>query len=459
MAELSKLGRQSNFLAQIDEEVITGGDMKQYLNQKKQQSKAAWRNSCSSLVELKGFLGEQGDTVEEIVSDLMLKVETEKTDITKHVVKLLQGVNDNMMKDRPCYNCKETGSKMVGKNLQKCQSCHGTMIKVTLGAKTRQIYISCITEILRFYGLLNNVNQKNIKIKQPKLLKEKKYALEKKTAMKIVTNANNSMRRTFLKFQCLTGTRLNETIHLKPEHFSYVDNQGKKTSKENMFRMRVDLPAEITKTGVERYCIIHKDIQDEVFKLVNTPTGKTKWQQHDKPNEYVFHTSTSAESGHSNEERSFTFERERMIKDGHEEMALQYMSGRHKITIHSLRSMFITLANRVSGSDLAGDFGDHMAGHTEGGMKALYDRMPENMVMEIWIKAEPLLSMENNATQEMEVMQDEITFLKEQSEQKEKETKQMIQDMQERHIEEMAKQQVAFLEQMEKRFELKKKSK
>ena len=232
-----------------------------------------------------------------------------------------------------------------------------------------------------------------------------------------------------------------------------------KTSKENMFRMRVDLPAEITKTGVERYCIIHKDIQDEVFKLVNTPTGKTKWQQHDKPNEYVFHTSTSVESGHSNEERSFTFERERMIKDGHEEMALQYMSGRHKITIHSLRSMFITLANRVSGSDLAGDFGDHMAGHSEGGMKALYDRMPENMVMEIWIKAEPLLSMENNSTEEMEVMQDEITFLKEQSEQKEKETKQMIQDMQERHIEEMAKQQVAFLEQMEKRFELKKKSK
>jgi hypothetical protein len=453
------LGRQSNFLAQIDDEVKTGGNLEQYLNQKKLQSFGSWRNASSSIVELKGFLAEQGDTIEEIVSDLLQKVE-QKTDITKHVVKLLQGVNDNMMKERPCYNCKETGTKMVGKNLQKCNSCHGDLIKKYLSATSRKIYVSCISDILRFNGLLNNINERNLRIKQPKLLKQKKYPLEKKTAMKIVANGNTSMRRTFLKFQSLTGTRLNETVHIKPEHFSYVDKKGKKTSKEKMFRMRVDLPAEITKTGVERYCLIHKDIQDEVSALLSSGSDKTKWQKHDHPNEYVFHTSITPESAHNNEERAFTFERKNMLKDGHEEMALKYKSGRHKITIHSLRSFFITHANRVSGSDLAGDFGDHMAGHQAGSaMKEIYDNMPEAMVMEQWLKAEPLLSLENDSTEQLETMQSEIDFLKNQSEQKEEETKNMIHDMQESHIEEMAKQQIAIMEQLEKRFELKKKSK
>ena len=452
------MGRQSNFLAQIDDEVKTGGNLEQYLIQKKLQSFGSWRNASSSIVELKGFLAEQGDTIEEIVSDLLQKVE-KKTDITKHVVKLLQGLNDNMMKERPCYNCKETGTKMVGKNLQKCNSCHGDLIKKDTSATSRKIYLSCISDILRFNGLLNNINERNLRIKQPKLLKEKKYPLEKKTAIKIITNGNTSMRRTFMKFQCLTGTRLNETVHIKPEYFSYVDEQGKKTSKEKMFRMRVDLPAEITKTGVERYCLIHKDIQDEVSALLSSGSDKTKWQKHDNPNEYVFHTSITPESAHNNEERAFTFERNNMLKDGHEEMALKYKSGRHKITIHSLRSLFITNANRISGSDLAGDFGDHMAGHQNGNaMKAVYDRMPDDMVMELWIKAEPLLSLENDSTEQLETMQSEIDFLKNQSEQKEEETKNMIHDMQESHIEEMAKQQIAIIDQLEKRFELKKKS-
>ena len=146
-----KLGRQSNFLAQIDDEVKTGGSINDHLAAKLLQSHGSWRNAMSSLWELKGFLHEQDDTIEEIVSDLLKKIEN-KEDVTKHVKNLLQGINDNMQKERPCYNCKETGTHIVGKNLSKCNSCHGKMKKKPLAQKTRKIYISGVREILRFFG-------------------------------------------------------------------------------------------------------------------------------------------------------------------------------------------------------------------------------------------------------------------------------------------------------------------
>ena len=453
------MGRQSNFLAQIDNEAKTGGNINDHLAVKLLQSKGSWRNAMSSLMELKGFLHEKDDTLEEIVSDLLQKIEN-KEDVTKHVKNLLQGINDNMMKERPCYNCKETGTHMKGENLCKCNSCHGTLKKKPLSQKSRKVYISGIREILRFFGVLNGINERNLILKQGKTLKEKKYALEKKTALKIVNATNTSMRRVFQMFLAMTGCRLGESIQLKPEHFSYVDKHGKKTTRDKMFRLRVDLPANITKTGVERYVLIHRDIQEAVLNLVDNTAAKTKWQKHSHQNEYAFHTANTAESAYRNEERAFHIQRERMINDGHDFMGLQYLTGRHKITLHTFRSMFITLANRVSGSDISGDFGDHMAGHQDGAaMKGIYDRMPDDMVMELWLKAEPLLSLENNSSEEIELMQNEIKLLKEQAELREEETKKTIAEIQERHIEELAKQQVELMESLEEKFELKKKSK
>ena len=249
--------------------------------------------------------------------------------------------------------------------------------------RARRRPFSQIRDVFRFYGLLNNVNEKNLILKQPKQLKEKKYALEKKTAIKIVANTNTSMRRTLLQFLCMTGMRIAEAAHIRPEYFSFVDEKGEKTTKDKMFRMRVDLPAKITKNKTERYVLVHKDIQEAVLRLVENTSAKTKWQKHSNPNEYVFHTAISASSAENNEERAFSDQRKRMINDGFEEMGLKYETGRHKITLHTMRSMFITIANRVSGSDLAGDFGDNIADHNDGSMKAIYDRMPENMVINI----------------------------------------------------------------------------
>ena len=458
--QLSKeLGRQSNLLAQIDEEDTNGGNIEDFLQQKLVQSFGSWRNASSAIVELKAYFAKTNDTLETIVADLLYRVQEENRDITKQLKSILQGISNDLQKDRPCPNCKETGKKMVNNRWIKCKSCHGTLVKPPNAQRSRKIYLSQIRDVFRFYGLLNNVNEKNLILKQPKQLKEKKYALEKKTAIKIVANTNTSMRRTLLQFLCMTGMRIAEAVHIRPEYFSFVDEKGEKTTKDKMFRMRVDLPAKITKNKTERYVLVHKDIQEAVLRLVENTSAKTKWQKHSNPNEYVFHTAISASSAENNEERAFTDQRKRMINDGFEEMGLKYETGRHKITLHTMRSMFITIANRVSGSDLAGDFGDNIADHNDGSMKAIYDRMPENMVMELWLKAEPLLSFENQADEQIDFLREEISILQKQSEQNETDTQRVIQEMNERHIEEMADIQVKTMEALEKRFELKKKSK
>ena len=435
----SKLGRQSKFLSQIEITDSKGGNIEDYLQTKKSQSYGSFRNATSALAELKGFIEDQGDTLEIVVSDLLFKVEKENKDITKHIQKLLQGVSDNMQKNRPCYNCNSTGRKLVNGHRQQCKSCHGDSIKGPLGQKSRKIYLSIIKDILRFYGLLNNINEKNLSIKYPKNLKEKKYALEKKVARKIIPYGNNTLRRLLLLFLCMTGMRLNEAIQLKPEFFSFVDRQGSKTTREKMFRIRVDLPAIITKSGIDRYSIIHHELQEAILhELENSKR------------EYLFHN-TKVSSAHNNEERAFTNMREEMIKDGIKEMGLKYQSGRHKITIHKFRSLFITMANRVSGSDLAGDFGDNMAGHSDGKMKTIYDQMPDSMIMDLWLKAEKLLSFDQNNSEETESLRDEIQLLKDQVKQRDKDHKAEIEELNKKHLENIAEMQFKTIEEFEKR--------
>ena len=190
-----------------------------------------------------------------------------------------------------------------------------------------------------------------------------------------------------------------EVLKIQPKDFYFIDSNAERCSRDKMFQIVVTLRGADTKMKKGRDMFVHEDDNKTILRLLETRKDK----------KYMFHNNCDSESAYGSADKEFTAIREAMVADGYEYMSLwNDQHTNHEIKIHTLRSLAITLGNRIGH-----EFGDMLAGHTDG-MRKIYDRMPLKQKLEYWLKAQPLLSFENDNSDTITQLQDENVLLKEQ---------------------------------------------
>ena len=388
-------------------------------------SESSHDTAKSSLKEIEGYLISQGDTLTSILEGLV-KRKNDKENLAPLIKALLSGFEQYSSKTRKCSNCdgkgfisyvKNVKNKNNGKiksvkvNNAKCTSCKANMIdedgidwkiaiKKPASYTTRSKNLTNFKELLRFYNLLDTINDKSIKPKREKKVENVGYALSKEQGKLIVSYAKTTLEKAKWKFcTCSGGGRIMEVLNMQPKDFYFVDSNAERTTKDKMFQIVVTLRGKDTKTKKGRDMFVHEDDNKTILRLLETRKDK----------KYMFHDNCDSKSAYKSADTEFTNIREAMVEDGYEYMSLwNDQHTNHEIKIHTLRSLAITLGNRIGHQ-----FGDMLAGHTDG-MRKIYDRMPLKQKLEYWLEAQPLLSFENDNSDELTSLQEENALLKQQ---------------------------------------------
>ncbi len=414
----------SNLLSTLDNESKgIGLTIEGFLEDRLNISESSYITAKTSLKEIEGYLISQRDTLTVVLEELV-KRNNNKENLAPIIKKLLSGFEQYSSKTRVCNNCDGKGfisyvknSKNNGKiksvkmNNVKCTACRAnkidqdgiewkTTIKKPSSYNTRSKNLTNFKELLRFYGLLDTINDKSIKPKREKKIDNLGYALSKEQGKLIVSYAKTTLEKAKWTFLiCSGGGRIDEVNRIQPKDFYFIDKNAERCSKEDMRLIAVTLRGQDTKMKKGRDMFVHEDDNDTIMRLMDSRKDK----------KYMFHNNCDSKSAYTSADTEFTCIREAMVADGYEYMSLwNDQHTNHEIKIHTLRSLAITLGNRIGH-----EYGDMMAGHT-GGMRAIYDRMPLKQKMEYWIEAQSLLSFENDNSETITSLQEENALLKEQ---------------------------------------------
>jgi integrase len=414
----------SNLLSKLDNESKgIGLTIEGFLEDRLNLSESSHKTAKSALKEIEGYLISQGDTLTSILEGLV-QLNNEKKNLAPIIKALLSGFEKYSSKTRMCNNCdgkgfisyvknfKNNGKiKSVKMNKPKCTACRAnkidqdgiewkTTIKKPSSYNSRSKNLTNFKELLRFYGLLDTINDKSIKPKREKKVDNLGYALSKEQGKLIVSYAKTTLEKakwTFLV--CSGGGRVDEVNRIQPKDFYFIDSNAEKCSRENMRLIAVTLRGQDTKMKKGRDIFVHEDDNDTILRLMESRKNKP----------YMFHNNCDSKSAYKSADTEFNNIREAMVADGYEYMSLwNDQHTNHEIKIHTLRSLAITLGNRIGH-----EFGDMIAGHTDG-MRKIYDRMPLKQKMEDWIEAQPWLSFENDNSETITQLQEENVLLKEQ---------------------------------------------
>ena len=387
----------SNLLSKLENESKgIGLTIEGFLEDRLNLSESSYITAKTSLKEIEGYLISQRDTLTVVLEELV-QLNNDKKNLAPIIKKLLSGFEQYSSKTRVCNNCdgkgffsyvknsKNTGKiKSVKMNNVKCTACRGNKIdqdgleykktiKKPASYNSRSKHLTNFKELLRFYGLLDTINDKSIKPKREKKVENVGYALSKEQGKLIVSYAKTTLEKTKWTFcVCSGGGRIDEVNRIQPKDFYFVDGNAERCSKEDMKLIVVTLRGKDTKMKKGRDLFVHEDNNDTIMRFLETRKNKP----------YMFHNNCDSKSAYKTADNEFNAIREAMIKDGHEFMSLwNDQHTNHEIKIHTLRSLAITLGNRIGH-----EFGDMLAGHTDGQRK-IYDRMPLKQKMEFWIRS------------------------------------------------------------------------
>ena len=203
-------------------------------------SESSHDTAKSSLKEIEGYLISQGDTLTSILEGLV-KRKNDKENLAPLIKALLSGFEQYSSKTRKCSNCdgkgfisyvKNVKNKNNGKiksvkvNNAKCTSCKANMIdedgidwkiaiKKPASYTTRSKNLTNFKELLRFYNLLDTINDKSIKPKREKKVENVGYALSKEQGKLIVSYAKTTLEKAKWKFcTCSGGGRIMEVLNM-----------------------------------------------------------------------------------------------------------------------------------------------------------------------------------------------------------------------------------------------------
>ena len=247
------------------------------------------------------------------------------------------------------------------------------------------MYLSHFTELLRHCNLLKMVEEKLIKPKKEKKIKLRRKKITK-GQLKLILDYCDKPRKEIFKFLAYSGLRVEESLGLQTKNIYFIDENGLETKRDNRCRVAIAVEATTTKTKSEHFVIVHKELESMILKSLDSGLDRILNISSVSLREYL---------------KSL---REKMGADDHYFMTEVYPdTERHKFTLHSLRSYFITQANKAGDS-----FGHYRAGHESiDELKVIYDRKGDDEIMNMWFKAEDLLTIDEKP-QDQEAIRAEI---------------------------------------------------
>lgn len=379
----------SNYIKKRNKTKLEGKSEEVFIKNSLKASRTRHVQVTRSLQELNGFCQDTyQETRQEILADLLALSQQE--DITEDIQDLLQGISDYLLESQTCNTCINGKTKRN----TKCKSCHGTQRREPFQYNTYKGYMQSVKDFLRYHGVLRGINEKELKISIKKPEVEMPKALETPILKKIILSANK--KQLLYHFLATSTCRIGEALSLKGSDLEFIDEYGKPTKKKDYHRIKVLIKAEYAKNKKERFTFVHREIEEDILKRLDK-VGKTG---------KLFGSQASNDIQVSHEASHFQELREKLAEKGIEEVSEKYKTGRSKITLHTFRSWGVTKANRVDYG-----FGHFIAGHEQ--YMAIYDRLTEQEMLNMWKKAEMSMSLfeqipENDMIKELQRQLDEV---------------------------------------------------
>ena len=250
----------------------------------------------------------------------------------------------------------------------------------------------------------------------PKNVKERRESLSRETIKKILEYSSPERRALYLTLLS-SALRIGEAVQLRKRDFE-VSGQ----------RLKISVRAKYTKTKQERITFISKEAEAYMRPILDRMP----------PDKLVFGTNEDPFQAMQNEETYFQRLRQRA---GFDE---KYDSGVSKVTIHALRSYFITKCEKMHEG-----LGHALAGHDRY-MKE-YERFSDQELLEFYIKAEPELIISDEERQGLKI--DNLEKIKENLEKKEREAEFYKENMDKIIEEKVHQYNKEFIQNLEKMYD------
>lgn len=238
---------------------------------------------------------------------------------------------------------------------------------------TVRVNFNLVKNYLNWYGFGIYNEDVKTRLNFKKKIEEEAYPLSVEDIKLLLHHATASRRALYLVLSS-SGMRITETLLLRKRDLDFSNE-----------RITIVLKGKYTKTKKPRRTFISKEAETYLKPILDKI----------KDDDLVFGINEDPLLSKHSEEEYFARLRDRAgLTD-------RYDTGRHKISLHSFRSFFITKCNRIDS-----DFGNSLAGHAR--YMKRYDRLTDKEKLELYLKAEPTLSIyENFDTTEYEQMLNE----------------------------------------------------
>lgn len=256
------------------------------------------------------------------------------------------------------------------------------------GAYTIRTRFSIIRNCLYHLGVKTNPQDIKQLLKFPKKITEEKYPLKKDELKNIILSHSRNPKRQALYLACSSsGMRIGEALQIKKKDIDF-----------SMERPMIKIQAEYTKTKSARTTFVSKECLEKIMM----------YYKELEDNDSLF---TDSKGEIKNIERNEQTALSRSLKTlGYTE---KYSSnGFYKITTHSFRAYFFTLATRKHDENYA----HKMTGH--GGYLMQYDRLDDKEKLKLYLELEPELVVFQQTKNELEIEKlklenDDIQLLRE----------------------------------------------
>ncbi len=221
---------------------------------------------------------------------------------------------------------------------------------------------------LNWYGFEVYTESVRARLNFPRKIEEEKHPLTL-DEIRIILNASSPSRRVLYLFLTSTGLRISEAIQIRKQDLDF-----------SFDRIMVKVKGSYAKTRKPYKTFITKETEKLLIPILENL----------KDTDLIFGTNEDRDlSKHTEEDYYYRMRARAGFGD------LKYDNGRHKITLHSFRSWFITKCNKIDS-----DFGHALAGH--GKYMQVYVRWEDKEKCAYFIKAEKTLSIFERVDEDQE---------------------------------------------------------
>lgn len=237
-------------------------------------------------------------------------------------------------------------------------------------ASTSVAYYQTAVEYFAYHQL--RINHYNLRrdITLPEDPKNMKYAVTLPEIRKLIDHSKPK-RKALYTVLISSGMRIGETLGLKKRDFDFSQE-----------RIRITIPAKITKKNTERQTYISKEAEHYLLPIIK------RMNQDD----LVFSTNKDIRKSVNNEILNFWHLRKKT------ELDTKYENSTiHKITLHSFRAFFETQASNTHGLEYA----HALIGHS--GYLEQYYRLSDEDRLEKYIELEPKITIEEDFRNQIKI--------------------------------------------------------